>query len=143
LGIVAWHGFASAFLNCRRHKLMLGGQFVAHPGDGSVKYDIHFHNNDPLVHGLEDFTLTSEQYYMLIDPAVKVMASTIIRGADMPWLAGVRMPVAWTRRWGEGRVFYCGLGHTIGDLSHRSIVTLLHRAAHWASQSVTPGIPLR
>jgi type 1 glutamine amidotransferase len=21
------------------------------------------------------------------------------------------MPVAWTKRWGEGRVFYCSLGH--------------------------------
>ena len=135
LGLVAWHGFASAFLACRAHKHLLGGQFVAHPGGNSVTYDIHFHRNDPLVDGLNDFTLTSEQYYMLIDPAVKVIASTTIRGEEMPWLRGVNMPVAWTRSWGKGRVFYCALGHTVDVLEHPSITTLLHRAGRWSSQS--------
>jgi len=138
LGVVAWHGFASAFLACRAHKHLLGGQFVAHPGGNSITYDVRFHNNDPLVAGLVDFTVTTEQYYMLIDPMVKVLASTTIKGGDMPWLAGVKMPVAWTRSWNAGRVFYCSLGHSVDVLAHPSVTTLLKRAARWASKSVTP-----
>ena len=138
LGVVAWHGFASAFLACRAHKHLLGGQFVAHPGGNSVAYDVYFHGNDPLVAGLEDFSVTSEQYYMLIDPAVKVIASTTMQSSEMPWLAGVKMPVAWTRSWNTGRVFYCSLGHSLDALAHPSVITLLQRAANWASRSVSP-----
>ena len=138
LGVVAWHGFASAFLACRAHKHLLGGQFVAHPGGDSVNYDVRFHRNDSLVEGLEDFTVTSEQYYMLIDPAVKVIASTQIQGAEMPWLKGVQMPVAWVRSWNAGRIFYCSLGHSLDVLRHPAVTTLLQRAAHWASQQITP-----
>jgi type 1 glutamine amidotransferase len=133
LGVLAWHGAASAFLGSRAHKFMLGGQFVAHPGGADVTYTVRFLGNDPLVEGLEDITVTSEQYYLLVDPAVKVLASSRVQGGPLDWIAGVEMPVAWTRRWGRGRVFYCSLGHTVDVLQHPSIHTLLRRAARWAS----------
>jgi type 1 glutamine amidotransferase len=132
LGVVAWHGSASAFLNSRPHKHLLGGQFVAHPGGEDTIYTVRFRDNDPLVRDLADFTLTSEQYYLLIDPAVKVLASTTIHGDTMPWLKGIDMPVAWTRYWGKGRVFYCSLGHSIDILEHPTLNQLLRRAIQWA-----------
>ena len=143
LGLIAWHGFASAFLSCREHKHLLGGQFVAHPGSDSVTYDVRFDRNEVLAEDLKDFSITSEQYYMLIDPAVKVIASTVMQAAEMPWLSGVEMPVAWTRSWGAGRVFYCSLGHTVDVLAHPSVTTLLQRAAHWASENVKHVEPLQ
>jgi type 1 glutamine amidotransferase len=139
MGVLAWHGATSAFLACRRHKFLLGGQFVAHPGEQAVTYSVRFHDNDPLVAGLGDVTLTSEQYYMLVDPAVKVLATTRVVGPGMDWVAGVEMPVAWTRRWGRGRVFYCSIGHTVDDLNHPSMITLLRRAAAWAANRVARG----
>lgn len=132
LGVVAWHGNASAFLENRPHKLMLGGQFVGHPGGNEVSYPVHFLDNDPLVAGLADFTVVSEQYYLLIDPAVKVLATCTIDGAEQHWLKGVPMPVAWKRQWGQGRVFYCALGHTLAVLQQTAIATLLARALKWA-----------
>jgi type 1 glutamine amidotransferase len=133
LGVLAWHGAASAFLGSRPHKFMLGGQFVAHPGEADVTYTVRFLGNDPLVEGLQDVTVTSEQYYLLVDPAVKVLASTQVQGGPLEWTAGVEMPVAWTRRWGKGRVFYCSLGHSLDVLQHSSIYKLLRRSACWAS----------
>jgi uncharacterized protein len=132
LGIVAWHGAVSSFLNSRSHKFMLGGQFVGHPGGDQVRYPVRFLGNDPLVQGLEDLTLVSEQYYLLVDPAVKVLATTVIDGAELDWVAGVEMPVAWKRRWGRGRVFYCAVGHTPDILALPPIQTLLQRAIRWA-----------
>ena len=118
LGVLAWHGAASAFLASRPHKLLLGGQFVTHPGGTGVTYTVRFERDaDPIVAGLDDLTLTSEQYYMLIDPAVKVLATTTIQGDALTWLAGVTMPVAWSRSWGTGRVFYCSLGHSVEVLA--------------------------
>lgn len=134
LGMVAWHGNASAFLENRPHKFMLGGQFVGHPGGNEITYPVYFLDNDPLVEGLDDFTVTSEQYYLLIDPAVKILAVTQFDGAGMDWINGVKMPIAWKRNWGKGRVFYCALGHTLNVLQHPSILTLLDRALIWAAR---------
>jgi len=135
LGFVAWHGAASAFLLNRLHKFMLGGQFVAHPGGNLTTFTVQFLDNDPLVDGLCDITLTSEQYYLLVDPAVKVLAVTEFKGSDMAWIEGVRMPVAWKRQWGKGRVFYCSLGHTVEILKEPSITALMKRAVQWAARS--------
>jgi uncharacterized protein len=143
MGMVAWHGFASAFLASRAHKFLLGGQFVSHPGGEQTAYRVHFHDHDPLVDGLEDFTLTSEQYYMLMDPAVKVLASTRIVGQGMPWLAGVEMPVAWKRIWGQGRVFYCSLGHAVDVLAHEIVSELIRRAVQWAAWAASGSQSLR
>lgn len=135
MGMVAWHGIASSFLDSRPHKFMLGGQFVGHPGGNDVTYSVRFLGNDPLVDGLEDITINSEQYYFLIDPAVKVLATTYIDGGDMDWVSGVQMPVAWKRQWDKGRVFYFALGHTLDVLEQPSIITLLSRALRWACRS--------
>jgi len=139
LGLVSWHGATSAFLNSRPHKHMLGGQFVAHPGGAETTYRVRFEPDQPLTAGLEDVVVTSEQYYMLLDPAIRPLAYTTIEGTGMEWLAGVEMPVAWTREWGQGRVFYCSLGHTLADLESHSVRTLFRRAAAWAAR--TPARP--
>lgn len=134
LGVLSWHGAASAFLTSRPFKALLGGQFVSHPGGDRVSYDVRF-RPDPLTDGLEDFRVTSEQYYLLVDPAVSVLATTSIVGGDTPWLSGVEMPVAWRRQWGEGKVFYCSLGHSADLLAHPTIKELLTRAARFASRA--------
>lgn len=136
LGMVSWHGMASAFLGNRAHKFLLGGQFVAHPGGTEITYSVRFVGNDPMTTGLNDMIVTSEQYYLIIDPAVRVLAITVIEGGEMEWLKGVEMPVAWTRRWGKGGVFYCALGHTVDILKHPSVNTLLRRAISWATREV-------
>ena len=103
LGVVAWHGSTSAFLESRAHKFLLGGQFVAHIGGESVIYDVNFTGSDPLVCGLEDLTVCSEQYYLLVDPAIEVLATTRINGDNLSWLSGLEMPLAWKRAWGQER----------------------------------------
>lgn len=140
LGLLTWHGATSAFLASRGHKFLIGGQFMAHPGGENVTYDVDFLANDPLVEGLPDVTVTSEQYYLLVDPGVKVLATTAMAnpGGDPP---AVAMPVVWKRGWGQGRVFYCSLGHTPETLESPPVLTLLRRAATWASRQ-PPASPL-
>ena len=53
----------------------------------------------------------SEQYYMHVDPANEVLATTAFTGDHASWIDGVVMPVVWKRRYGQGRVFYMALGH--------------------------------
>ena len=66
-------------------QFMTGGQWVAHPGNDGVEYNVNIVNTHESAHGggIEDFTVTREQYYMHVDPAVKVHATTQLP-ADRP-----------------------------------------------------------
>ena len=133
MGVIAIHGITSAFQSSRLFKFIIGGQFVAHPRGLEATYEVCFTNNDPLVDGLSNFTITTEQYYLLVDPAVKVLATSVFKNSTIPWIDNVKMPIAWKRNWNKGHVFYCSLGHTVQDLQNPSIKTLIDRAILWAS----------
>jgi type 1 glutamine amidotransferase len=44
------------------------------------------------------------------------------------------MPVAWKRRWGAGRVFYCSLGHHIDDFDVPEAREIVRRGLLWAAR---------
>ena len=115
VGIAGCHaGLCDAFRNCDLWQFVTGAQFVAHPG-GNVAYTVKMNraNPDPITDGIDDFEITSEQYYLHVDPAVNVLATTRFPTAD--WHHSVNGPVdvpaMFTKRWGEGRVFYLSVGH--------------------------------
>jgi uncharacterized protein len=134
-GLVGWHGgLADSFRNNPNFQFMVGGQFVAHPGN-MIDYEVNIvdHEN-PITAGLEDFEMHSEQYYMHVDPQNQVLATTTFTGEHAPWIEGATLPVAWTKRWGEGRVFYCSLGHVAADFEVPEARELVQRGMLWASR---------
>ncbi len=115
-GIAGCHGgMCDAFRNSTQWQFMTGSQWVAHPGGGvTYKVEIDKNTDSPLVAGINDFMVTSEQYYIHVDPAVKVYATT-----KFPTVEGehssngeVDVPVVYTKFWGKGKVYYNSLGHT-------------------------------
>jgi type 1 glutamine amidotransferase len=76
----------------------------------------------------------SEQYYMHVDSHIRVLATTTFTGEHAYWIKGVKVPVAWTKRWGEGRVFYCSLGHVAADFEVPEARELVQRRMLWASR---------
>ncbi|HRJ31621.1 MAG TPA: ThuA domain-containing protein [Cyclobacteriaceae bacterium] len=136
-GIAGWHGgLCDAFRNNTEYQYMTGGQWVSHPG-GVIDYRVNIiDKNDALTQGLSDFNMTSEQYFMHIDPNVKVLATTRFTGEHDPWIDGSVMPVAWKKMYGKGRIFYTSLGHNLAHLiAQPDAVTLLKRGIQWASAS--------
>lgn len=120
-------GMGDAFRAEPSYQEMVGGQWVSHPGGEGVTYGVHIVNpRHPLTEALTDFTVTTEQYYLHIDPAVEVLATTNF-GETV-------MPVAWTKSYGRGRVFYCALGHRPELLHHPTIRQLLVRGFTWAAR---------
>ena len=117
VGIAGCHGgMCDAFRNDTNWQFMTGGQWVSHPGGDSVEYTVNIRRgSSPLVEGLEDFTVTSEQYYLHVDPAIEVLASTRFPNEKVTYYHSankpIDMPVIWTKYWGLGRVFYNSLGH--------------------------------
>lgn len=144
VGIAGWHGgMGDAFRNNTNYQFMVGGQFVAHPGnivDYRVNITDHRH---PVTRGIPDFDVHSEQYYMHVDPSNHVLATTTFSGrAGMDWIHNVEMPVAWTRTWGRGRVFYCSIGHHAADFDNPEVRDLVRRGILWSACSLTETPPL-
>ena len=70
VGIAGFHGgMGDAFRVNTEYQFMCGGQWVAHPG-GIVDYTVNVTRpTDPIMAGLLDFAMKSEQYYMHVDPS--------------------------------------------------------------------------
>jgi len=91
---------------------------------------------DPVMKGLKKFHMKSEQYYMHVDPGVKVLATTTFAGVDeAPWTNGVVMPVVWKKSFGKGRVFYSSLCHSAEDFDVPEAMEIMKRGIEWAALS--------
>jgi type 1 glutamine amidotransferase len=137
-GLAGLHGgLGDSFRMDTDYQFMVGGQWVAHPGNDGVTYQVHIlDSTHPVTEGMEDFTVTSEQYYMHVDPAVKVHATTKFPIADGPYQTNgdVDMPVVWTKTWGKGKVYYCSLGHVAEIVRMPEVMTLMRKGMTWASR---------
>jgi len=124
-------GMGDAFRGNHDYEWMVGGHFVGHPHVGS--YTVRLRDcASPITEGIpREFIYQSEQYYMLIDPAVQVLA-------DAEYLYdgnSCNMPVAWVRQWGAGRVFYSALGHAPEEFTdHPASLKLALQGMCWAAR---------
>ena len=135
VGLAGHHGgMCDAFRDNVDYQFMCGGQWVAHPGN-IIDYKVDITRpDDPIMAGISGFEHRSEQYYMHVDPANEVLATTRFSGEHASWIDGVEMPVVWKKRYGQGRVFYCSLGHRAYELDLPEIRTMLTRGMLWAAR---------
>ena len=135
VGFAGWHGGqADSFRNSTEYQFMVGGQWVAHPGN-IIDYRVNIINHqDEITAGLEDFDMHTEQYYMHVDPSNEVLATTTFTGEHAFWIDGTVMPVVWKRRYGTGRVFHCSLGHQARDFDVPEAREIVRRGLIWAGR---------
>lgn len=134
-GLGGFHGgMADAFRMEPPYQFMVGGQWVAHPGN-IIDYRVNITRpEDPLVAGIGDFDYRSEQYFMHVDPGIEVLATTTFSGEHAPWTKGTVMPVVWKHRYGAGRVFYSSLGHVASEFEVPQMKEILRRGLVWAAR---------
>jgi type 1 glutamine amidotransferase len=134
-GLAGFHGtMGDSFRNETEYQFMVGGQWVSHPGN-IIDYRVNITRpDDPIVAGIGDFAYRSEQYYMHVDPAIEVLATTTFNGDHLAFIDGVVMPVFWKKRYGKGRVFYSALGHTADEFAVPEMRTVFERGALWATR---------
>ena len=137
-GIAGCHGgMCDAFRTSVQWQFITGGNWVSHPGGDGIEYVVNIkQSSSPIVAGLKDFGVKSEQYYLHVDPAVEVLATT--RFPTVTWYHSsngeVDMPVVWTKRWGVGRVFYNSLGHHADIFDIPEALELMRRGFLWAAE---------
>ena len=135
VGLAGYHGgMGDAFRDAVEYQFMVGGQWVAHPGN-IIDYRVDVTRpDDPIMTGIDSFDYRSEQYYMHVDPSNEVLATTTFTGEHASWIDGVVMPVAWKRKHGEGRVFFSSLGHVASEFAVPQMKTILRRGMNWAAR---------
>ena len=123
-----------------RHSLlyqwMTGGQFIDHPHVGPYTVDLtDAGKKNAITRDLPaSFPYNSEQYYMLVDPRIDVLATTVYDREGRK----VTMPVVWTSTWGRGRVFFSALGHTASEFTtYPDVLAMTIRGLRWAARSHT------
>ncbi|WP_298460964.1 ThuA domain-containing protein [uncultured Cellulomonas sp.] len=150
-GLAGWHGgIADSFRASADYLQLVGGQFAHHAaamppadrtGEQSDNYVPHRIEmtpagaGHPITAGLTDFDLDTEQYWVLTDDYVDVLATTTT--AVRPWGAWNRpitCPAVWTRQWGHGRVVVCTPGHRVEVLQDSNVRTIVERGLLWAAR---------
>lgn len=139
-GLAGFHGgIIDSFRTQVGYQWMCGGQWVSHPGGCIPSYEVRIADADhEITRGLKHFSLTdTEQYYLHVDPAIHVLATTVFTGehgeTDL-YPANTVMPYAWTRHWGQGKVFVAAWGHTYKDFDVPEARELTLRGMLWASR---------
>ncbi len=142
VGMAGCHGgMCDAFRSDTEWQFMTGGQWVAHPGNDGVTYRVNINRevSHPITAGIEDFDVTSEQYYLHTDPGNTVLATTAFPNPMGPGPHTdnrCEMPQIWVKSYGKGRVFYSALGHRPSDVSSGPARETLRRGFLWAAKGV-------
>lgn len=164
MGIASCHGsMLDSFRENIIWQFLTGAQWVSHPshpfyhsspvgdppeGIFNVDYAVKIEDKQsPITRGLKDFRICTEQYYLHTDPSIHVLASTEFLAHDgetAPYLASgspIRMPIAYTRRWGKGRIFANAIGHNSDVFRHCSqALEIMRRGLLWAADALPDDI---
>ncbi|GAA1426763.1 ThuA domain-containing protein [Microlunatus lacustris] len=149
-GLGGWHGgIADSYRNSAAYLHLVGGQFAEHPGkhpderigdasDNYVPYTVQLTEagrSHPITAGVEELSLTTEQYWVLTDDYIDVLATTTqaVRPWD-PWTRPVTSPAVWTRQWGKGRIFVATPGHSLDVLDQPEVRGIIERGLLWAAR---------
>lgn len=138
MGVAGCHGgMCDAFRSNVEYQFLTGANWVSHPGGDGVKHKITIVNKShQITEGVKDFDVSTEQYYLHVDPANEVLATT--RFPTVRWYhsanGDVDVPQVWCRKWGYGRVFYNALGHHDDVFDVPEAWELMKRGLLWAAE---------
>lgn len=141
IGIAGCHGgMCDAFRNSTKWQFLTGSQWVEHPGNDGVEYEVNIikAGSSPITEGIKDFKVRTEHYYLHVDPVVNVLATTAFPLVEGPHSANgpVLMPIAYTKKWGDGRVFYTSLGHHADVFDVPEASEMMKRGFLWANKLI-------
>jgi hypothetical protein len=152
-GLTGWHGgIADSFRASSDYLHLVGGQFASHPGkepcqrrgaaeDNFLTHTVHITElgrEHPITAGVEDFELCTEQYWVLHDDLIDVLATTTHPTRPWHhWHRPVTSPAVWTRRWGEGRIVVTTPGHSLDVLENPNVRTVIERGMLWPARTAS------
>lgn len=123
VGLATFHGGINWFEDEEYYK-MIGALYLY--DTSSEEYVVTITDRKHLITaGLNDFTIISEKYYIQVDPTNHILA--------MADYSGINVPIAWTRNYGKGRIFYTSLAHSYEQLFSSYNMMMILKGIKWCS----------
>jgi type 1 glutamine amidotransferase len=137
-GFLGVHSATDTFYQWPEYGKLIGGYFDQHPWHETVRIDVA-DQSDPLVAFMGTSISLSDEIYQIRDFDVggshvllRLDAASVDLTRDDVHRHPYGWPLAWTRAYGNGRVFYTALGHEEDVWRDGRFQTLLHNAVLWA-----------
>ena len=137
-GFLGVHSATDTFYHWPEYLKVIGGYFDQHPWHQTVRVQVADRAN-PLVaflgtsivvtdeiYQIRDFDVGGSRVLLRLDPASVDLAQPDVHRHPYGW------PLAWTRSYGGGRVFYTAFGHEEGVWRDYRFQQMLRNAALWA-----------
>jgi type 1 glutamine amidotransferase len=137
-GFLGVHSATDTFYQWPEYGNLIGGYFDQHPWHQTVRIEVA-DRTDPLVsflppsialndeiYQIRDFDERSSHVLLRLDPASVDLTRENVHRHPYGW------PLAWTRAYGKGRVFYTALGHEEGVWRDPGFQRMLRNAVSWA-----------
>jgi type 1 glutamine amidotransferase len=137
-GFLGVHSATDTFYQWPEYGKLIGGYFDQHPWHEAVRIVVA-DRSDPLVafigrslalsdeiYQIRDFDVGGSHVLLRLDPASVDLSRDNVHRHPYGW------PLAWTRAYGNGRVFYIALGHEESVWRDMRFQTLMHNAVLWA-----------
>ena len=142
-GFVGIHAATDTFYNWPEYGEMINGYFDGHPWRAGTQVHIKVEegkNDHPLVAMFEGKPLEfKEEIYQHKDPYDSSKVDMLLRldPEKSEKVKGLKRKdndygVAWARSWGDGRVFYCSLGHNHDMFWHPKVLRHYLAGIQWA-----------
>ena len=137
-GFLGVHSATDTFYNWPDYLDLVGGYFDGHPWQQAVTIDVadpgdllvaflgnSFQVEDE-IYQIRDFDHQGSRVLLRLDPRSVDLGKTGVHRRSYGW------PLAWTRRYGEGRVFYSALGHEPSVWQDARYQRILSNAILWS-----------
>ena len=123
-GLVGVHG--TAWWIGGRAVDLIGGHSNWHPPGATFTVSIE-DTEHSITQGLSDFEVEDEIYISAYDPYIHILASAEWHDRSHP--------MAWTKNYGKGRVFYTTLGHSSDTFERPAMQQLISQGVAWAASA--------
>jgi type 1 glutamine amidotransferase len=129
-GFYALHNCSHISLSSKNYREVMGGAYVGHPP--LRPFQVRAVNDHPITKGMKPFIVNDEQHYVDYD---KDKAHIILEAENIDGLGyealGTKSISGWAYEFGNGRVVFTAVGHTIHALWAPEYLEVQKRAVQW------------
>ncbi|HMF76466.1 MAG TPA: ThuA domain-containing protein [Bryobacteraceae bacterium] len=135
-GLYAMHNSSHISHSSKNYREVMGGAYIGHPTLRPFKVRV-VNRDHPITQGIQEFVVNDEQHYVEYDKDRKhiLMEADNIDGLDFEG-RGTKSISAWAYDYGQGRVAFTGVGHTIHALWVPQYLELQKRAVRWLLKEI-------
>jgi len=130
-GFYALHNSSHISLSAKSYRDVMGGAYIGHPPLRPFRVRV-VNSDHPITQGISEFVVNDEQHYVEYDKDRKyvILESENLDGLNYQNL-GPKAVGGWAYEFGQGRVVFTAVGHTIHAMWNPQYVELQKRSVKW------------